>query len=201
MATSSVGIANLALSLLGEEAITSLTENTARARIMNVWYEQIRDTVAASHLWNELKSRAQLSKDLTGPIFGFSHSYQLPSDFLRLHRFNDGKQLFKIEGKKLLSDADGARIIYVRKETDPNMFTPLLVMAIASRLAHETCVQITGDQTLKNALWELYLMKLQEARGVDAQQGPLEVMEADEWIDARISHGDELFRPIEDLGA
>lgn len=198
MANSNVGIANLALSLLGEEAITALTEDTTRARVMNVWFEQVRNMVCQSHLWNELVGRAQLSQDATGPDFGFSYSYQLPSDFLRLHRFNDGKTDYTLEGGKLLTDASPARIIYIKKETDPNMFNPLLVMAIAARLAHETCIQITGDRTLKNELWELYLMKLQEARGVDAQQGPVEVLEADEWIDARLSDADE-FRHIEDL--
>lgn len=202
MATSEVSIANLALSILGEESIISLTEDVARARTMNLWYEHIRDVVLSDHVWNSVSARRQLSEDSTSPDFGFDHQYQLPSNFLRLVQFNDGKTAFRIEGKKLLTDASTARIRYIKKETDPNQFEPLLVAAIAARLAAETAEEITGDPEREAKAWQRYKEKMQSARGVDAQQGPLEVFEATDWIDARRNWNDDsVYRPIEDVSS
>lgn len=202
MTTSEVSIANLALSMLGDEPIISLTEDNSNARVMNLWYEPIRDAVLQSHPWNSVAARAQLSADSTAPVFGFTYQYQLPSDLLRLVQFNDGKTPFRIEGKKLLTNAAPARVRYVRKETDPNAFEPLLVLAIAAHLAYSTAVQVTGDVELESQMKARYDEYLQQARGVDAQQGPLEVFEASDWVDARYDNeytSDGIYRPIEDV--
>lgn len=197
MAVSNVQIANMALSLLGDEAILSLTEDTNRARVMNLWFEIARDTVLQKHLWNEASARQQLSLDAAVPAFGFARQFQLPSDFLRAVQLNDGKEPFRIEGKKLLSDTSVAKLRYIKKVTDPNEFGPMLVQAIAAYLAWVTAIQITGSASLAEQMKQDYEDTLQAARGVDAQQGPVEVLEADTWTDARIAFEDEIFRPIE----
>lgn len=199
MATSDVLIANLALSLLGEEPIISLTEDAARARTVNLWYEHVRDAVLQDHLWNSASGRVQLSLDAAVPAFGFNNQFALPSDFLRLVMLNNGEQPFRIEGKKLLTNATTARLRYIKKVTDPNQFEPMLISAIAARLAAEIAVSITGDNSLEDQMWQRYKEKIQAARGVDAQQGPVEVMIADDWVDARVEHilGEPGFRPIE----
>jgi len=49
---SSVGISNIALSKIGAQRITSFSENTENARLLNAIYGTIRDEVLRAHPWN-----------------------------------------------------------------------------------------------------------------------------------------------------
>jgi len=51
MATA-VSICSNALRKLGDDPITSLTDDTERARLCNAFYEPTRDAVLRSHPWN-----------------------------------------------------------------------------------------------------------------------------------------------------
>lgn len=49
---SSVGIANIALSKIGVQRLTSFSENTEPARLLNAIYGTLRDEVLRAHPWN-----------------------------------------------------------------------------------------------------------------------------------------------------
>lgn len=201
MAADETEIANLALSLLGEDPVDDISDDVARARTMNLWFDHVRDAVLQDHPWDSVSARAELTVDGSAPDFGFSRQYPLPNDYLRLVQFNDGKTPYRIEGSMLLTDAGEARIRYVKSETDVTVFEPMLVSAIAARLALETVGKIVGhDSALLDRLEAMYKSKLQSGRGVDAMSGPQEVFEADTWTDARTQHwpDDEIYRAIDD---
>lgn len=201
MAADETEITNLALSLLGEDPVDDISDNVQRARVMNLWFDHVRDAVLQDHPWDSVSDRAELTVDGIAPDFGFSFRYPLPNDYLRLVRFNDGKTPYRIEGSWLLTNASDARIRYVKSVTDVTVFEPMLVSALVARLAYETMGQIIGhDSALYDRLENSYKNKLQSARGVDAMSGPQEVFEADAWTDARIAHwpDDEIYREIDD---
>ena len=59
--------------------------------------------------------------------------------------------------------------------------------AIVARLAAELAYPIASSTSLAQSMWQLYEMKLREARGVDAQEGtPPEAVMADLWMRARL---------------
>ena len=185
--TSEVSICNTALMLLGANAITSLSEDSKAGRLCNQAYDRVRDAVLRAHPWNCAVTRADLSRLSAAPAFGFAHQYQLPSDpyCLRALELEDHGAAFRVEGRRLLTDADTASLVYVARLTDPNQFDALLAAAVAARLAGEVAYALTGSASLKQAAWVEYQARLTEARRINAQEGTPPVVEAEDWLRSR----------------
>ena len=112
MATSVVQIVNNALVRIGANSITALTENSEAARAANVIYEQVRDATIRDHVWNFAVKRVQLAQDTETPAFEYSYQYALPSDCLRVLQMQEKTMVYKIEGRKLLTDEGTAIGLY-----------------------------------------------------------------------------------------
>ena len=76
-----VSICSNALRRLGDSPITSLTEDTERARLCNALYEPARDSLLRSHAWNFAITRASLAKATESPAFEFANQFILPTDY------------------------------------------------------------------------------------------------------------------------
>jgi hypothetical protein len=181
------GICNNALIEIGQDTITSLTENSKAARLCNQLYEDVRDAVLRSHPWNCAVTRATLGLLSSTPAWGYAYEYQLPTDpyCLRVLRMDYLDYEFKIEGRKLLTDQGTANILFIFRITDPNQFDKLLIETISGRLASKLAYPLSGSKTLGKEMWKLYESKLVEARGVDAQEGTPDEIEADTWLNER----------------
>ena len=193
-----VDICNEAMDLLGAATITALTENSKEARLCNRRFETVRDTVLRSHPWNIAITRASLAKDSDAPAFGFSNQFTLPTDpyCLRVLSFwnsnvdseiaaYDSQVMFKIEGRKVLSDEGTCRITYLARITDTETYDSLLSSTIAHKLAAETAYAITGSTTVSQAMQQLYEVRLREARSIDAMEGVPDKLIADDFINIR----------------
>ena len=181
-----VGICNIALSNIGDEKISSLTDNNDRARACNLRYEDTRDAVLRAHPWNAATTRVELAVSTDAPVWGFTYKYALPSDCLRVLDVYDYTVPFSIEGRFLLTDNSTAKLKYIARITDPNVYDILLQQAIGIRLAAEIAEALTGRTELKQEMYNKYLLILSEARGVDSQEkGMPMVIEANDFINAR----------------
>ena len=98
---------------------------------------------------------------------------------------NDGKPVYVIEGRLLLTDEGTAKIKYIGQITDTTKYDSGLIEALAARLAHEVCYAITGSNTLMNSTYNLYQEKLKEARFVDATECAPQRIEASDLIESR----------------
>ena len=184
--TSIVEIGNIALVNLGEDTITSLSDDVKAARLINRRYAPIRDAVLRAHPWNCAMARAGLASADPAPVWGPAACYQLPTDCLRVLRVQDRQAAWKVEGRKIVTNAGAPlNILYTRQVTDPNAFDPLLIEAIAARLAADLAHPITQSTTLIQVMWDLYRQKLIEARGVDGQEGTGDALIADTWLASR----------------
>ncbi len=189
MATSVVQIVNNALVKIGANAILTLTEDTEAARAANLVYDQIRDACIRDHVWNFAVNRVELAQNSTAPAFGFSYQYNLPSDCLRVLQMQDMSTLYKIEGGKLLTDDGTAKILYLARVEDVNLFDSMFVEALSARLAAELSVTLSESNTLYSNMMEMYNRKIADARSMDAQEsGYIEIV-ADTWLDSRVSYG------------
>lgn len=193
-----VDICNEAMDLLGAATITSLTENSKEARLCNRRFETVRDSVLRSHPWNIAVTRRQLARDSEAPAFGFSFQFTLPTDpyCLRVLSFwnstvnneiaaYDSNVMFKIEGRKVLSNEDSCSITYLARVTDTEQYDSLLSSAVAHKLAAETAYAITGSNSISQAMQVMYESRLREAKGVDAMEGYPEQPQANEYINVR----------------
>ena len=193
-----VDICNEAMDLLGAATITALTENSKEARLCNRRFETVRDTVLRSHPWNTAITRATLAKDSDAPAFGFANQFTLPTNpyCLRVLSFwnsnvdseiaaYDSQVMFKIEGRKVLSDEGTCKITYLARITDTETYDSLLSGTIAHKLAAETAYAITGSTSVSQAMQQMYEVRLREARSIDAMEGMPDKLIADDFVNIR----------------
>lgn len=193
-----VDICNEAMDLLGAATITALTENSKEARLCNRRFETVRDAVLRSHPWNTAIRRASLAQDSDAPAFGFTYQYTLPTDpyCLRVLSFwnsnvdsevaaYDSQVMFKIEGRKVLSNEGTCKITYLARVTDTEQYDSLLSSTIAHKLAAETAYAITGSTSVSQAMQQLYQSRLSEARSIDAMEGVPDKIIADDFVNIR----------------
>lgn len=193
-----VDICNEAMDLLGAATITSLTENSKEARLCNRRFNTVRDQVLRSHPWNCAITRATLAKDADAPAFGFASQFTLPTDpyCLRVLSFwnstvnndvaaYDSTVMYKIEGRKILSNESTCKIIYVFRQEDTEQYDSLLSTTIAHKLASETAYAITGSNGVASNMIALYEQQLRLARSMDAMEGYPDKIQADAFVNIR----------------
>ena len=166
-----VDICNGSLNQLGATTILSLTEDSKNARLCNSRYTQVRDSVFRSHPWNCLQKRIELAADTTAPAWGFSYAYTLPADCLRLLRILDYDSNYKVEGRKILSNASSMKILYIGRITDPNEYDELLRETLSAALGADIAFAVTSNNTTSTNMYNLFQDKLKDARFVDSTEG------------------------------
>jgi hypothetical protein len=168
---SDVDIINSALNMIGATNITSRTEDSKAARVTNQRYDFVRDAVFRAHPWHCLVKRQELAADTTDPIMEFDNAYQLPADCLRVLRDQYHDTVFRVEGRRIVTDESSIKIIYIARITDPNEYDALLMECISARLAADCAFALTASRTLAADMFALYEAKLSEARFINAGEG------------------------------
>ena len=187
-----VSICSNALRRLGDDPITSLTDDTERARLCNSFYADTRDAVLRLHPWNFAITRASLSKLSTAPAYGFANQFSLPTNpyCLRVLGMEYEDYIFKVEnvathGRVLLTDEATANIIYVARITDTNLFDAMFVDVLTQKLAVDLAYPVTNSTTLQTQMQKVFEKKLSEARSIDGQEGFMDDLVSDTFTDFR----------------
>jgi hypothetical protein len=187
-----VSICSNALRRLGDDPITSLTDDTERARLCNAFYIPSRDQVLRSHPWNFAITRATLAKLSDTPAYEYSYQYALPNDpyCLRVLEMEYKDYIFKIEhyasqGRVLLTNESTAKILYIAKVTDTAQFDSMFVDVLTAKLAVDLAYPVTNSVKLQDQMQRLFQQKLSEARSVDGQEGFIDDLVSDTFTDFR----------------
>lgn len=194
MATSVIELCNNALIDLGEEAITSLSDNTKAARLCNQRWPAVRDAVLRAHPWNCATAQARLAAGQAPSGqdgWRYAAAFPLPTDCLRLLCVEAGgaePQAWEVQEGAVLCDCAGPLDIqYIRRVSDPRRFDPLLCETLTARLSATLAYPITGSASLAQSFWGAYAEKLREARGVDAREAsPAAVPAPASWLAAKL---------------
>ena len=193
---SEVDICNIALSNLGERSINDRADENQRARACDNRFDDVRDLVLRSHIWNcALKREGPLPSSATAPSWGYDYAYPKPAEMLRLIAVKENEHAFKIEGDNIVTDSSTLNILYIERVTDTAKYDSLLVQAIALRLATEIGQDLTGKTELKENLMRKYREVLSEARSADAAEGTPQKIESDLWLESRYT-GIDSWRPF-----
>ena len=143
-------IANLAIDVLDDLPIASLDIDKPVARFMkrNLWV--VASEVLYDYPWSFAREYAALPST-TAPAFGWKYAYQLPSDCVRPQplRYNGEWNApiipYEIVGDKIFTNAAAPlKFIYIKRVTNPALFTPPFARVLAMTLALYAAQNITG---------------------------------------------------------
>lgn len=172
---SEVAIANMAAGILDDYPITSLDDETPIARIMAREFGFVRREVLAMHPWSDVKTRKLLAPMNDAPEFGWGYKYALPADCLRLLPLRENGEWegnlipYELESREILCNESGSlKIHYLRDETNPAKFSPLLARAFAARLAITAASRITGKMAMRERAKDEFKEALAAAQIIDS---------------------------------
>jgi hypothetical protein len=172
-----VKICNLALAEIGEAPISSLTDDTKKARQLNTMYALKRDELLRMHPWGHSRKRVVLAKTNNTPLFDFAYEFLIPSDCLKILKI-DCDYRFSREGDKILTDSSEVRLFYVFRNEDPNSYDSEFVTMFAKYLAYSLAWSLKGTRTLREDLKNEFELSLRLARHSSAvESSPLYDME------------------------
>ena len=184
MPSSDTEVANEVLTLLGDKAITSLDEDSDRARALKRLYTPTLDEALRSHDWNFARMRASLGRLQATPEFGYSYMFQLPQEPLCLrvletnlranepyeietYQTADGTATYRV----ILANVSTLEIRYTARVTSPTLWDALFGDGMVHELARRVSYAITRDATLTESLRQAALLKWRDARSVDGVEG------------------------------
>jgi len=191
MATSNVQIANFALTMIDANSISSLTEETEEARKVNAVFEMTRDELLEEFPWPFAIKRASLALLATAPTYQYSYAYQIPTDCLRYldRKYPQWSHRIEEDGT-FLTDSSTPNIRYIKKVTDPVVFSAGFASALASRLALALAYSIIGKQTYIERLEVISTRIVLKAKTVQSQSsGTPRGIDDNTWLASR-SGGD-----------
>lgn len=165
-----VDLLNQALAYLGEARVQSLTQNTVSAKYGSDHLRPSVEQVLRLHPWNSALKREKLARIAGENAFGPKYSYQLPNEYLKLVRFNDDVDDYRIEGKVIVTDADNVELVYVSYPNNFDLLDAVLVEAIATKLAFNISINVTGQVGDQARMLELHERSLARARTMDSRE-------------------------------
>jgi len=200
MATTKTQIFNLALAHIGEPGIANFQIAGAPARNARLIYDDIRDQVIHEFPWNfatRYDSAAALAET---PSWHWQNAYVMPSDYLRVLRIQGDLrrdwEVADMDDKTVLmcNISSPINFKYIRRVTNVSRYSPNFVSALAARLAIELVIPLGKRLTLMDSLRTIYMAKMSLARTVDSQEKTPEIIQANDWTDARMNSGPVLAR-------
>lgn len=199
--SSQTDLLNDALGLAGvSPRISAIDDGTTNANHCLTFFPSLRDGLMRSHHWNFLVTRVQLALDVAVPVSTFAYAYTLPSDCLKVIEYAGAGTFswvnltypamtgvrnvtqYKIEGRKLLSNDSQAFIVYLRRETNPDLWDAMFYQAVVTFLAAKLAMAIPKDATRGNALSQQAEHLLLAAMAIDGQEGSSEPFIVDDLI-------------------
>lgn len=150
-----IDLCSMALLKLGEQPIQTLYDDTAPSKLARTLYEPIVDALLAIYPWHFATAHLELTRNTDGDFI-------IPTNVLRIIK-TDGK----IVGNKIVANQDKISIDAIVK-TDAENFPSYFVALVATRLAMEFCIPLSGDQNVFRMLIALYETELQSAKFIDS---------------------------------
>jgi len=179
MSKTKLDICNMALAILGQDYMSSLTEENQRAVLCNQYYDIVRQQLLRSHDWGWARAKDKLvllREEEDGPEAS-TQVYQKPANCLFVIRlYNEGPKRwiddreFKLEydatiaNEVIRSRMTEAYAEYVRDISDTTIFDSQFIAALAALLAHEIAMSLTGSTQLSQLAMQKYQLALDAAR-------------------------------------
>lgn len=190
---SKVAIVNKSLTLIGAAPITSLTDDSNNANIMNRVYEGALRSILSECCWPFATKRALLATlDVTLSWYysGEGYVYQRPTDCIRIFGTNDDEAEWREEGDYIISDTAGLGIRYVYYLDAPSKYSASFIEAFQDKLASDAAFIILNSTSKGEAMLAKYQkVSLPKAMSENSQIGTQQYAKDDAWESAKYSNG------------
>jgi hypothetical protein len=197
--TSKTEICNLALTLLGQKTITSLTEATVSAQKCNLLYDLARDSTLRSHSWNFATRILELTEISDETVTGWDYLYLYPTNALYIKKvFSDETTTELAEAEKfqevlspdtdvkaIATNATPAYCEYIEKVLDVSLYDSLFILALAYMLAAQLAQPLTGDTKLFQTMLNMYMQTIDQAKYYNATEGNAKSSDNNSYIAER----------------
>ena len=183
---SRVSIANEALIKLGVSTITSLTENSEQARLVNNIFSESLDYLLERYPWSFAKEQSSLARLDETPLYDYTYVYQLPTDPFCLHVVEvEDDYPFMKKGNTLYSDQSAMNITYIKRITSMLDLSPLFRSAFSFYLASQLAMPLVNDREVATLMKDEFNIAFLIARLMDAKNDPHKARSKVSWISRR----------------
>ena len=186
--------ANVALRLVGQTPITSITDGSDTANVVDDMFNELMDDMLRMHPWNFATKRVKLARISTAPAFEFDYAYAHPSDWLRTISVHDndaghGTLLYRTEQvagqNAIVSSSDAIYLRYVHRVTDHNLMSADFRRAFQFSLARDLAIPLASSNTMRDVYSGEATRALARARSADALGGSPELRPRGSWASSR----------------
>lgn len=196
--SSKTQIFNLTLGHLKSDPVENIdppTPGSKAAAVGAKWYDDARRSALEEHPWGFAKKRMQIQPEAAAPLFEYSTKYELPPDYIRLIRlgelwWNDQDLDYTIEDGYILCNETGPLdLVYVYDIEKVTKFSPKFIIAFSYRLAQFAGYEITGSQSVVQAMEALFTKELTTASSIQGQNRPTRRVQRSKLQNARMNQG------------
>lgn len=150
-----IDLCSMALLKLGEKPIQSLNDDSAAAQLARTLFDSITDTLIASHPWHFAMRTYELIKT-------DGDDFVIPTNVLRVLRCPG-----QIQMGKIIAPDEKITIVGLERIA-PESYPSYFVSLVATKLAMEFCVPMTGDHNVFRMLAALFETEFQSAKFIDS---------------------------------
>ena len=175
-AKTDIEVAQRAMVLVGMEPLSSFTESTDEALVMNTTYEDVVEDCLAQHNWNFATGQIQLSRLADTPIDRWDSAYALPTNpsviQVQTITISNVVQTYDIYEKYIYinaSENDAVVLNYIYR-VDTQYWTPAFTLWVIYRLASILALSVTRKADIAKSYRELAEMQFRRAKARDSQQ-------------------------------
>lgn len=163
-------LANLALIRSRESRLSDDVDSSNHPNaelIRDLWKPALRITLKKVRP-QFAQAQATPAKLTEVPKFEWDLSYQLPTDYVEMVKFNgldygEYEELYDIFGNKLYTDEDPVYLKYIRYEENVGLFDDEFVEALAYKLAYDIVGSNRGSVNLQQELYKQFIILSMES--------------------------------------
>lgn len=184
-----IDIANIALTLLGEEPITSVDDDSKTALAIKNNYDVARDAALEAYEWSFAITQFKPALNEAPPLWMYDYAFDIPSNILRVlavesqpsfrgsdvldnvsglrHRHQVDHE---VQGRQILTSCNPIYCTGIKRIDQEGLFSGLFIHAFAAKLAMLICYAVTESNSKFDRMAALFGGFIQEARSRDGQQ-------------------------------
>ncbi|MBO4626164.1 MAG: hypothetical protein J5679_02735 [Alphaproteobacteria bacterium] len=150
-----IDLCSMALLKLGEKPIQSFADDSAAAQLARTLFDPITDSLIASHPWRFATQVFELAKTDDG-------DFVIPSNVLRIIKCPG-----QMQNGRISAPQDTIKIVALTRVA-PESYPSYFVSLLATKLAMDFCVPMTGDHNVFRMLAALYETEYASAKFIDS---------------------------------